>query len=63
LARRERITYLDNLKVVLVAAIIAAHSVLGSSGFSGAWPYQDVREVRLGAVSQGLVAQEVVLHR
>lgn len=58
--RRERVAYLDNLKVVLVAAIIAAHSLLGYSGFSGAWPYQSVREVRLGAVSQALVAIPVM---
>ena len=58
--RRGRVAYLDNLKVVLVAAIIAAHSLLGYSGFSGAWPYQSVREVRLGAVSQALVAIPVM---
>jgi surface polysaccharide O-acyltransferase-like enzyme len=53
--RRDRIAYLDNLKVVLVAVIIAGHSVFGYSGFKGAWPYQNVQEVRLGAVSQALV--------
>lgn len=54
--RRDRIAYLDNLKVLLVAAIIAGHSCFGYSGFKGAWPYQDVREVSLGAVSQAILA-------
>jgi len=54
--RRERVAYLDNLKVLLVAAIIAAHSFLGYSGFKGAWPYQTVREVSLAGISQALLA-------
>ncbi|HZE17327.1 MAG TPA: acyltransferase, partial [Mycobacterium sp.] len=36
------------------------HSIVGYSGFEGAWPYQDVREVSLGAVSQALVAVPVL---
>jgi hypothetical protein len=28
----DRLTYLDNLKVVLIAAIIALHAVLGYAG-------------------------------
>jgi hypothetical protein len=53
---RGRVAYLDNLKVLLVGAIIAGHSFLGYSGFKGAWPYQNVREVRLGAISQAILA-------
>ena len=51
-----RVAYLDNLKVLLVAAIIAAHSVLGYTGYKGSWPYQDVREVSLSSVSQAILA-------
>jgi len=50
--RRERVPYLDNLKALLVAAIIVAHSFVAYSDYSGAWPYQSVQEVRLpGAVN------------
>lgn len=48
---RRRLAYLDRLKVLLVAVIIAAHGVAGYSGFEGAWPYQPHREVRLSGVS------------
>ena len=58
--REGRVAYLDNLKVLLVAAIIAGHSFLGYSGFKGAWPYQNVREVGLGAVSQAILAIPVL---
>jgi surface polysaccharide O-acyltransferase-like enzyme len=51
---------LDNLKVLLVATIIAGHSALGYSGFKGAWPYQSVQEVHLGAVSQAILAIPVL---
>jgi hypothetical protein len=36
----------DNLKVILIAAVIAGHAVLGYSEFDW-WPYADVREVTL----------------
>ena len=51
--RVERIAYLDRLKLLMVAVIIAGHGAMGYSGFAdtNAWPYQDVREVKLGAVS------------
>jgi len=53
----ERVAYLDNQKVVLVAVIIAGHSVFGYASASlGSWPYQDVREVTLARVSQALLA-------
>lgn len=47
----ERVAYLDNLKVLLIAAIIAGHGTMGYSAFEAAWPYQEVREVRLAEVS------------
>ena len=53
---RERVANLDNLKVLLVAAIIAGHSILGYHTRLGSWPYQTVREVSLGSVSQAIVA-------
>ena len=41
--------YLDNLKVILIAAIIVGHAVLGYSEFDW-WSYADVREVTLSPV-------------
>ena len=43
--------YLDNLKVVLIAAIIAIHGILGYDGFLEVWSYADVREVTLAALA------------
>jgi hypothetical protein len=43
--------YLDNLKVGLVAAIIAGHAVIGYAAI-GSWPYQDVQEARLGSAAE-----------
>jgi hypothetical protein len=45
-----RVCYLDNLKVVLIAAIIAIHAVLGYIGSMEAWSYTEVREVTLNPV-------------
>ncbi|MGH3464990.1 MAG: acyltransferase family protein [Kribbellaceae bacterium] len=45
-----RQAYLDNLKVVLIAAIIAIHAVVGYSEL-GWWSYADVREVTLSPVT------------
>lgn len=42
-----RRTYLDNLKVVLIVAIIAMHGILGYAGFVEAWTYSGLREVTL----------------
>ena len=39
--------YLDGLKVLLVAVIIAGHGAMGYSDLENAWPYQDVQEVAL----------------
>jgi hypothetical protein len=47
----KRRPYLDNLKVLLIAAIIAIHGVLGYSTFE-AWTYSPVREVTLSPVSE-----------
>jgi hypothetical protein len=51
-----RLTYLDNLKVLLVAAIIAAHGIAAYSDLESAWPYQDVQEVQLGTVSNAVLS-------
>jgi hypothetical protein len=45
-----RLAYLDNLKVSLIAGIIAMHAVLGYSDI-GWWSYGDAREVTLSTVS------------
>ena len=42
----KRQLYVDNLKVILIAAVIAGHAVLGNSELD-AWSYADVREVTL----------------
>jgi hypothetical protein len=44
-----RLPYLDNLKVGLIAGIIAGHAINSYTDF-GSWPYQDVQEV---TVSEG----------
>ncbi|HEX6870515.1 MAG TPA: acyltransferase [Micromonosporaceae bacterium] len=46
-----RLLYLDNLKVILVAAIIAIHAVLSYSDFDW-WAYAEVREVALSKVTE-----------
>jgi hypothetical protein len=50
-ARRERVVYLDMLKLVSVAVIIAGHGAVGYGDLENAWPYQDVQEVQLAPVS------------
>jgi hypothetical protein len=55
-APRARVAYLDNLKLLLVASIIAAHGIMGYSDLESAWPYQDVQEVQLGAVSNAVLS-------
>jgi hypothetical protein len=49
-----RLLYLDNLKVVLIAAIIAGHGVIGYATESW-WLYSDVREVTLSPVTEALL--------
>jgi hypothetical protein len=58
--RRPRIAYLDRLKLLLVALIIAAHGALAYGTLEGAWPYQDVQEVQLGALADIALALLVI---
>jgi hypothetical protein len=44
--------YLDNLKVVLIAMIIAIHGVLSYVGFDQLWSYADVQEVTFSPVTE-----------
>jgi hypothetical protein len=53
-ARVPRRLYVDNLKVLLIAAIIASHAVAGYGALE-LWSYADVREVTLSPVTEGLV--------
>ncbi|MBC7268384.1 MAG: acyltransferase [Streptomyces sp.] len=48
----DRAAHLDRVKVLLVAAIIAVHGVVGYSAWEGAWAYQPVREVALATVTE-----------
>jgi hypothetical protein len=50
----QRQLHVDNLKVILVAAIIAAHGV-GSYTSMELWAYADVREATLSPVTEGLL--------
>jgi hypothetical protein len=50
-----RLLYPDNLKVVLIAAIIVIHAVLSYSGNLDVWPYTEVREVTLSPVGEAVV--------
>ncbi|WP_367325273.1 acyltransferase [Streptomyces sp. HUAS ZL42] len=47
-----RRVFLDNLKVVLIAAIIAIHAVLSYTDSMDLWPYDSVREVTLSPVTE-----------
>jgi hypothetical protein len=51
---------LDNLKVVLIAAIIAGHALAGYAPLGDAWPYSNVREVTLSAPTLTVVLALVV---
>ncbi len=48
---RQRQRYLDNLKVLLIALIIAGHAIVGYSGLDW-WSYGEVREVTLSPVTE-----------
>jgi peptidoglycan/LPS O-acetylase OafA/YrhL len=48
----DRRTYLDNLKVLLIGAIIAIHGVLGYVGSDQYWSYADVQETTLNPVTE-----------
>lgn len=46
--------YVDNLKVLLIAAIIVGHAVAGYTDFEF-WPYSEMKEVELSVVTQAVV--------
>lgn len=50
-----RVCYLDNLKVILIAAIIALHAVLGYVGSMAVWSYTEVREATLNPVVEAVL--------
>lgn len=54
-----RLAYLDNLKTLLIAGIIAAHALQGYAEF-GSWTYQDVREVSLSPVAETITVVLIV---
>lgn len=51
-----RVLWLDNLKVGLIALIIAIHAVLGYVGSDQWWTYADVQETTLAPVTEIVVA-------
>lgn len=53
--RASRKFYLDNLKVILIATIIAIHGVAGYVGSDQYWSYADVQEVTLSPVTETAV--------
>ena len=55
------LVYVDNLKVLLIAAIIAAHAVLGYAATTDAWSWSDVREVTLSAATESVLLLAFVL--
>lgn len=55
-AGHERIAYLDSIKLLLVAAIIAGHGALAYGDLESAWPYQDIQEVRLSEAGNTILA-------
>lgn len=42
-----RVAYLDNLKVLMVAGVIAGHAIAGYAGMN--WTYADVAEGEMGS--------------
>ncbi|MGR0218500.1 acyltransferase family protein [Agromyces sp. ZXT2-6] len=55
-----RLVYLDHLKVLLIALIIAIHAVLGYVGSARYWTYADVQETTLHPVTELVLAVLVV---
>ncbi len=47
-----RLAYLDNLRVIMVAGVIAGHAIAGYAGMN--WTYADVAEGEMGAGSQAV---------
>ena len=58
--RPERVAYLDNLKLLLVAVIIAGHGAVAYGSLESAWPYQDVQEAQLAGPTDTALAMVVV---
>jgi fucose 4-O-acetylase-like acetyltransferase len=54
-ASAARLAYLDNLKTLLIAGIIASHALMGYATF-GSWTYQDVQEVTLSDTGETIYA-------
>jgi hypothetical protein len=52
LAEWARLAYLDNLRVVMVAGVIAVHAIAGYAGMN--WTYADVAEGEMGIVSKSV---------
>src|SRR6478672_2191194 len=42
-----RLPAIDNLKVLLIAAVVVIHAVMGYAAFFDGWPYSAVQEVHL----------------
>ncbi len=59
-AQRERVAYLDNLKMMLVAVIIAGHGVAAYGSLESAWPYQDVQETQLAAATNTVFSMVLI---
>lgn len=55
-----RVAYLDNVKLLLVAVIIAGHGALAYSTLESAWPYQDIQEVQLGTAADLVLLMAVI---
>ncbi|HET9250395.1 MAG TPA: acyltransferase [Actinomycetota bacterium] len=49
-----RVASIDNLKVIMVAGVIAWHAVAGYLDMEGVWTYGDVAEARFGTVSEAI---------
>ena len=54
-----RLRYVDNLKVILIAAIIAGHAI-GSYTSMELWSYADVREITLSPVTEAVLLAVVM---
>jgi Acyltransferase family len=50
----KRLTYLDNLRVVMVAGVIVGHAIAGYAGMN--WTYADVAEGEMGELSGAVFA-------
>ena len=48
----KRLSYLDNLRVVMVAGVIAGHAIAGYAGMN--WTYADVAEGEMGELTQAM---------